>query len=504
MRNNTRFKKIPSACYTSFSFKNRTKIAQTINYTTKDENEKNLKENRPKIFKEKNKINCLKTLKKKFFSSNLILKKPFCFRSGKTINNNNITKKHKNTFSDIQSFGSYFTYNSSNNSNTTANTHNNSNKKCNSNSLQKYSNLYKINLKTLSRKNSMKKNYTKKNICPIKYSNRNQNKKIKEENKTNNNNSNNNKNGEISNISLNIKSSNYNINSEEDNIKRYNNIKYSEEYINDILDNLLKEEKEMKIIIDSNYFSFQSEINDKMRAILIDWLIDVHMRFNFKEETLFITIYIIDCYLSLKKIERCNLQLLGVTALFIACKQNEIIFRRLKEYAYITDNAYTESEITNMEEIILKTLNFNILFPSALSFYEIISNKLGFINDSEKFNLGEFLMQSFYMSANCLKYSSSTIACSTSYIVMKFFKMKNYQYCYNSKIFNIKNNKEMTEHLKQKNNNPVNIIKECAKDICYFISELSKNNLKASIRKFSNKKFENVSELIFGSLLKSE
>ncbi|MBQ4202702.1 MAG: cyclin, partial [Thermoguttaceae bacterium] len=58
---------------------------------------------------------------------------------------------------------------------------------------------------------------------------------------------------------------------------------------------------------------------------------------------------------------------------FIACKQNEIIFRRIKEYAYITDNAYTESEITNMEEIILKTLNFNILFPSALSFYEIIS-----------------------------------------------------------------------------------------------------------------------------------
>ena len=295
---------------------------------------------------------------------------------------------------------------------------------------------------------------------------------------------------------------NLSIYSEENNLKRYNNIKYSEEYKNDILDNLLNEERELKIIINPNYFSFQSEINDKMRAILIDWLIDVHMRFNFKEETLFITIYIIDCYLTLKKIERCNLQLLGVTALFIACKQNEIIFRRLKEYAYITDNAYTESDIINMENIILKTLNFNILFPSPLSFYEIICNNLGFIDDSEKFNLGEFLMQSFYMGANSLKYSSSTIACAASYIVMKFFKMKNYQYCYDSKIFNIKDNKDLV--IKQNNNYPVNIIKECAKDMCYFVGELSKNNLKASIRKFSNEKYGNVSNLIFGSLLLNE
>jgi hypothetical protein len=292
---------------------------------------------------------------------------------------------------------------------------------------------------------------------------------------------------------------------EEDNIKRYNNIKYSEEYKNDILDNLLQEERELKIIINPNYFSYQPEINDKMRAILIDWLIDVHTKFDFREETLYITIYIIDCYLSIKKIERCNLQLLGVTALFIACKQNEIIFRRIKEYAYITDNAYTESEIINMENVILKTLNFNILFPSSLSFYEIICNNLGIINDNEKFNLGEFLMQSFFMDSNSLKYSYSTIACAAAYIVMKFFKMKNYQYCYDNKIFNIKKNTELMEQQQAQNNNyPIYIIKECAKDICFFVGELAKNNLKGAIRKFSNEKYGNVSKLIFGNLLHNE
>ena len=503
MRINTDLKKNNSACYISTTSKIQIKMNHTINYNIKEEEMKVKK--KPKIMKEKNhqRKNCIKLLKKKYFLGNLILPKPFQFKSLKNNKNNNSEieenkntfKMHKNTFSGKQSFGSFFNYNSHNNSNTTANT--NSNKTIRSNtSYQKYNNNYKINLKKLLKKDNLKQNLAIKNICPIKHINHKKNNIIligeyKNENID--------AKEEINNISLN--SNNY---KEEDNLKRYNNIKYSNEYINDIYDNLLKEERELKIYINPNYFSFQTEINDKMRAILIDWLIDVQTKFNFKEETLYITIYIIDCYLSLKRIERRNLQLLGVAALFIACKQNEILFLRLKEYAYITDNAYNESDIINMENIILKTLNFNILFPSSLSFYEIISNNIEIINDLEKFNLGKFLIQCFYVNSNCLKYSFSTIACAATYIVMKFFKMKNYQFCYDGKLFNIKKNIEMKEYQKQNNSFPIHIIKECAKDICYFIGELSKNNLKAVIRKFSNETYGNVSRLIFGSSLSNK
>ena len=41
----------------------------------------------------------------------------------------------------------------------------------------------------------------------------------------------------------------------------------------------------------------QTEINDKMRAILVDWLIEVHSKFKLRKETLFITINIIDRFL---------------------------------------------------------------------------------------------------------------------------------------------------------------------------------------------------------------
>ena len=65
-----------------------------------------------------------------------------------------------------------------------------------------------------------------------------------------------------------------------------------------------------------------------------------------------------------------------------------------------------------MEYKILRILNFNILNPSSLSFYEIFCNKFGLSQVNKKIYLGEFLMESFYLDENCLKYSASTIACT--------------------------------------------------------------------------------------------
>ena len=103
------------------------------------------------------------------------------------------------------------------------------------------------------------------------------------------------------------------------------NIQIPIEYIDSIYYNLLLEEE---IGIESkaeyNYMKNQNEINEQMRSILIDWIIDVHHKFNFTDETLFMTTSIIDRFLTCKKITRSKLQLLGVTALMISCKHEEI------------------------------------------------------------------------------------------------------------------------------------------------------------------------------------
>jgi len=66
------------------------------------------------------------------------------------------------------------------------------------------------------------------------------------------------------------------------------------------------------------------EINSKMRAILADWIIEVHHKFELMPETLYLTMYIIDQYLSLQPVRRRELQLVGVSAMLIACKYEEI------------------------------------------------------------------------------------------------------------------------------------------------------------------------------------
>lgn len=82
-----------------------------------------------------------------------------------------------------------------------------------------------------------------------------------------------------------------------------------------------------------------------MRAILVDWIIEVHLKFKLLPETLFITVSLIDRYLELEQIKRTNLQLVGVTAMLIASKYEEIYAPEVRDFVYITDNAYTKEEI---------------------------------------------------------------------------------------------------------------------------------------------------------------
>ena len=67
-----------------------------------------------------------------------------------------------------------------------------------------------------------------------------------------------------------------------------------------------------------DYMLKQTDINEKMRRILVDWLIKVHLKFKLLPETLYLTVNIIDRYLSKELVTRKVLQLIGVTAMHIA------------------------------------------------------------------------------------------------------------------------------------------------------------------------------------------
>ena len=273
------------------------------------------------------------------------------------------------------------------------------------------------------------------------------------------------------------------------NISNINNIQIPKEYINIIYYNLLKEEeKGINPMADYTYMSRQKEINDKMRSILVDWIIDVHFKFGFTDETLFMTISIIDRYLSICQITRTNFQLLGITALMIACKHEEIDLPKIDDFIYITDNAYVKNEVIKMEEDVLYKLNFSFLYPSPIKFFEYLSLHFGF---SKKHHMmGKYLMESFLLDVKNAKYKPSIISCACAYIVMKFFKMANYHDSYNKKFYNLD---ETVERYSEHN------IKECAKDICLLVDNINKTNYQACLKKYSKPEQEKVSIIIMNN-----
>ena len=272
------------------------------------------------------------------------------------------------------------------------------------------------------------------------------------------------------------------------------NAQIPKEYINIIYHNLLLEENKGIIPYpDYSKIISQKEINEQMRSILIDWIIDVHYKFNFTDETLFMTVLIIDRYISYKSISKKKFQLLGITALLISCKHEEIILPKIEDFIYITDNAYVKEDVFDMENDILDILNFNLIAPSPIKFYEYLALKFEF--DKKKFLLGKYLMESFMVDINYVKFRASVIACASIYIVMKYYKMKNYKEAYNKKYYNINENDISDKKFKNEAD-----IKECAKDICIFVDNVNKTNFLSCKNKYASDINEKVSLIISGDI----
>lgn len=134
-------------------------------------------------------------------------------------------------------------------------------------------------------------------------------------------------------------------------------------YVQDMFEHFAQKEK--VTCANPDYMELQPHINSRMRAILVDWLLDVHQKFRMVPETLYLTINIIDRFLSKAEITRDRLQLVGVTALLLGSKYEEIYPPTLQELVSICDGACDDSQILKMEETILVALKYNVTIPSA-------------------------------------------------------------------------------------------------------------------------------------------
>lgn len=187
------------------------------------------------------------------------------------------------------------------------------------------------------------------------------------------------------------------------------------EYIPDIMAHFRR--SETKFAVAANYMVNQTDINPKMREILVDWLVEVHLKFKLRPETLFLTISNIDRFLERRAVSRTKLQLVGCTAMLIASKYEEIYAPEVRDFVYISDKAYTRDQILAMEAIMLHTLQFILTVPTCFRFGERYI-KVARANELQA-NLVNYFMELTLQEYSFLKYLPSVIAASATLLALR-------------------------------------------------------------------------------------
>jgi len=169
---------------------------------------------------------------------------------------------------------------------------------------------------------------------------------------------------------------------------------------------------ETKFLPKWNYMSKQPDITHSMRAILVDWLVEVAEEYKLQTETLYLAVSYIDRFLSFMSVQRAKLQLVGTACMFIAAKYEEIYPPDVGEFVYITDDTYNKRQVLRMEHLVLKVLNFDLSVPSSHLFVSQIADMAGC--DERTQHLAMYLNELSLMSGEkFLQYTPSHVAASS-------------------------------------------------------------------------------------------
>jgi len=162
----------------------------------------------------------------------------------------------------------------------------------------------------------------------------------------------------------------------------------------------------------------QTDVNEKMRTILIDWLVDVHLKFKLLPETLYLAVDSIDRFLDRKVVSRQKLQLVGVVAMLLAAKYEEIYPPEVKEFIYIAANTYTREDILRMERLMFATLDFNITVPTVYAFFKRALHVME--ADVKTGQMAQYLSELSLLDYKFLQYNPSLVGASVVYLANKF------------------------------------------------------------------------------------
>ncbi|KAB1273580.1 G1/S-specific cyclin-E1 [Camelus dromedarius] len=187
--------------------------------------------------------------------------------------------------------------------------------------------------------------------------------------------------------------------------------------------------KEKMYLRDKHFMQRHPLLQPKMRAILLDWLMEVCEVYKLHRETFYLAQDFFDRYMATQQnVVKTLLQLIGISSLFIAAKLEEIYPPKLHQFAYVTDGACSGDEILTMELIIMKALKWH-LSPLTIVSWLNVYMQVAYLNDFYEVLLPQYPQQVFIQIAEvssslldlcvldvgCLEFPYGVLAASALY-----------------------------------------------------------------------------------------
>jgi G2/mitotic-specific cyclin 2 len=162
---------------------------------------------------------------------------------------------------------------------------------------------------------------------------------------------------------------------------------------------------------------FNDVVSWKMRSLLVDWIINIHEKLALCHDTLFYAVNLIDKFLAVRSIPGSKLQLVGISALMIACKFEEVVCPTLQTFVVLTEKTLTDEDIRKAEKYMLHTLNYDVQFVSPLNFLRRCSKANNYEITSRA--VAKYLLELTLLYEEFTRCRSSVKAAAAMYLARK-------------------------------------------------------------------------------------
>ncbi|RKP21874.1 A/B/D/E cyclin, partial [Rozella allomycis CSF55] len=189
----------------------------------------------------------------------------------------------------------------------------------------------------------------------------------------------------------------------------------SSAYVEEIMDYLKHLEGKMKP--DPMYMTYQRDLTWEMRSILVNWMTEVHWKFRLLPETLYLSINIMDRFLTERIVGVQKFQLVGIVALLVASKYEEILAPSIQNLVYLASEGYKPEDVTKGENYVLDVLGYSLGCPTPMIFLRRISKAEGY--DIQTRTIAKYLMEITLLDNEFLFFTPSMIAAAAVWLARK-------------------------------------------------------------------------------------